>query len=71
MGKKNVSLTIDEDIWNKAEEVLSKVGMSRSAFFEIALEGICKTKRKNLIQLFRSVSNEIYEEIKRKKEEGS
>jgi antitoxin component of RelBE/YafQ-DinJ toxin-antitoxin module len=61
MGKKTVTITIDEELWNKAEIVLNKVGMSRSEFISIVLEGVVETGKKSLRKLFQEVSKQVYE----------
>jgi antitoxin component of RelBE/YafQ-DinJ toxin-antitoxin module len=66
MGKKNVTLTIDEDIWDRSERALLDIGLSRSAFVQIILEGVISSDEKTLTEQIKGTAHKLIDKVKLK-----
>jgi antitoxin component of RelBE/YafQ-DinJ toxin-antitoxin module len=65
-GKKNVTVLIDEKVWETSRKVLSKLGMSRSSFIQIILEGVIETEGNSIKNVWKDTSNKIIDKVKLK-----
>lgn len=65
-GKKNVTVLIDEKVWETSRKVLSKLGMSRSSFIQIILEGVIETEGNSVKNVWKDTSNKIIDKVKLK-----
>lgn len=43
MTRSKHNITLDDEVWKKAGEVLESVGLSRSKFIEITLRGLARS----------------------------
>lgn len=66
MFKKNVTVKIDDEIWEQAKIELAKIGMSRSAFIEIIFEGMVSTKKKSIKEVWKNMASSIIDKVKLK-----
>lgn len=67
MSKITVGLRIDKDIWEGSRKVLKDIGLSRSAFIQIVLEGVMLgDNEKSLAEQIKITSHKLVDKVKLK-----